>query len=88
MSTYLKDAIGHDAKLAIYGKWLCAIKLADGRLVVDDTVNKHLLMVVFAWGLITIPLFGIGLIFVGLSIYKYVLINSQKAMVDQLSGPE
>ncbi len=84
ISTYLKDSIGRDAKIAVHGKWLCALKMNDGRLIVDDTVNKHLLMVVFAWGLITTPLYGIGTIFVALSIYKYLRIRAQKALVDQL----
>jgi len=42
-------------------------------------------MVVFAWGVLTIPLFGIGLIFVGLTIYKYVRIKKQAALVAELS---
>jgi len=58
----LKESIGHNTDIAVYHNWMCAIKLADGRIIVDDTVNKHLLMVVFAWGVLTIPLFGIGLI--------------------------
>jgi len=84
MSTYLKEALGHNAYIAIYGKWLCAIRLKSGRVVIDDTVNKHLLLIVFSWGLITTPLFGIGLIFVGISIYKFIRIRQQKIMVDQL----
>jgi hypothetical protein len=85
MSTYLKESIGHNTDIAVYHNWMCAIKLADGRIIVDDTVNKHLLMVVFAWGVLTIPLFGIGLIFVGLTIYKYVRIKKQAALVAELS---
>ena len=86
MATYLKDSIGRPTEVAIIGKWLCAIKLARGKVIADDTINKHLLMIITAWGVLTIPLFGVGLIFVGISVYKYIRISKQRELVAQLAG--